>query len=75
MSIKNHKLTKKLQVLLTEDEVTQVNRLILMDAIENETRPISVSAFIRGLIQKELENKIPEQRSITKEQIRKINTK
>jgi hypothetical protein len=73
MSIKNHKLTKKLQVLLTEDEVTQVNRLILMDAIENETRPISVSAFIRGLIQKELENKIPEQRSITKEQIRKIN--
>jgi hypothetical protein len=75
MSIKNHKLTKKLQVLLTEDEVTQVNRMILMDAIENETRPISVSAFIRGLIQKELENKIPEQRSITKEQIRKINTK
>jgi len=75
MSIKNHKLTKKLQVLLTEDEVTQVNRLILMDAIENETRPISVSAFIRSLIQKELENKIPEQRSITKEQIRKINTK
>jgi len=73
MSIKNHKLTKKLQVLLTEDEVTQVNRLILMDAIETETRPISVSAFIRGLIQKELENKIPEQRSITKEQIRKIN--
>jgi hypothetical protein len=73
MSIKNHKLTKKLQVLLTEDEVTQVNRMILMDAIENETRPISVSAFIRGLIQKELENKIPEQRSITKEQIRKIN--
>ena len=75
MSIKNHKLTKKLQVLLTEDEVTQVNRLILMDAIENETRPVSVSAFIRGLIQKELENKIPTQKSITKDQIRKINTK
>lgn len=75
MSIKNHKLTKKLQVLLTEDEVTQVNRLILMDAIENEARPVSVSAFIRSLIQRELENKIPTQKSITKDQIRKINTK
>lgn len=75
MSIKNHKLTKKLQVLLTEDEVTQVNRLILMDAVENESRPVSVSAFIRELIQKELQFKIPEQRSITKDQIRKINNK
>lgn len=75
MSIKNHKLTKKLQVLLTEDEVNQVNRLILTDAIENETRPVSVSAFIRGLIKRELSNRIPEQKSITKDQIRKINKK
>lgn len=75
MSIKNHKLTKKLQVLLTEDEVTQVNRLILMDAIENETRPVSVSAFIRGLIQRELDKNSTEQHSITKDQIRKINNK
>lgn len=75
MSIKNHKLTKKLQVLLTEDEVNQVNRLILTDAIESETRPVSVSAFIRGLIKRELSNRIPEQKSITKDQIRKINKK
>ena len=44
------KLTKKLQVLLTEDEVREVNRIILNDALDNETRPISVSAFIRNLI-------------------------
>ena len=48
------KLTKKLQVLLTEEEVREVNRVILNDALETETRPISVSAFIRNLIQEEL---------------------
>ena len=49
--MENTKLTKKLQVLLTETEVSQINRVILNDALENEARPISVSAFIRGLIQ------------------------
>ena len=48
------KLTKKLQVLLTEDEVREVNRVILNDALEQEQRPISVSAFIRNLIKDEL---------------------
>jgi len=75
MSIKNHKLTKKLQVLLTEDEVNQVNRLILMEAVETESRPVSVSAFIRSLIQKELSSNVIEQKSITKDQIRKISKK
>jgi|GEM_PF-1215240 len=73
MSIKNHKLTKKLQVLLTEDEVDAVNRLILNEAILNQGRPISVSAFIRGLIQKELKNQdIGEQESIVKKHINKL---
>lgn len=73
MSIQNHKLTKKLQVLLTEDEVNLVNRLILIEAVETQSRTISISAFIRGLIQKELKSQIPEQKSITKDQIRKLN--
>ena len=73
MSIKNHKLTKKLQVLLTEDEVDEVNRLILNDAIINQTRPVSVSAFIRSLIQKELQsNSRGEQESIVKKHINKL---
>ena len=53
----NHKLTKKLQVLLTEDEVSTVNRIILNEAMDNESRPISVSAWIRDLIKKELSAK------------------
>lgn len=71
----NSKLTKKLQVLLTEDEVDAVNRLILRDAIENEARPISISAFIRALIQEELKRKTPSQESIVKQNISKLINK
>ena len=58
------KLTKKLQVLLTEAEVRDVNRVILNEALEQEERPISVSAFIRNLIQDELSKRSVEQKSI-----------
>ena len=63
----NNKLTKKLQVLLTEAEVREVNRVILNEALETETRPVSVSAWIRDLIQKELSLKTPDQKSILKQ--------
>jgi hypothetical protein len=75
MSIKNHKLTKKLQVLLTEDEVLEVNRLILNEAVETQTRPISVSSFIRELIQREIKNRSVEQSSIVKKHINKLKEK
>ena len=64
------KLTKKLQVLLTEDEVREVNRVILNDALEAEQRPISVSAFIRNLIQDELSKRSVEQKSILKQNLK-----
>ena len=69
------KLTKKLQVLLTEDEVREVNRVILNDALESETRTISVSAFIRNLIQNELSNRSVEQRSIIKQTLKNLKSK
>ena len=69
------KLTKKHQVLLTEDEVREVNRVILNDALESETRPISVSAFIRNLIQNELSNRSVEQRSIIKQTLKNLKSK
>ena len=64
------KLTKKLQVLLTEDEVREVNRVILNDALDREVRPISVSAFIRNLIQDELSRRSIEQRSYIKQNLK-----
>jgi plasmid stability protein len=71
----NHKLTKKLQVLLTEDEVASVNRVILNEAIENEERPVSVSAWIRQLIQAELSKKDVEQKSFIKQTVKNLNKK
>ena len=44
------KLTKKLQVLLSEDEVTLINRIILSEAIETGQRPISISPSITKLL-------------------------
>ena len=69
------KLTKKLQVLLTEDEVREVNRVILNDALEAEQRPISVSAFIRNLIQNELSKRSVEQKSILKQNLKNLKEK
>jgi hypothetical protein len=76
MSTNNHKLTKKLQVLLTEDEVSAVNRLILNEAILNQARPVSISAFIRQLIQSEIQLKSEgEQLSIVKKHVDKLINK
>ena len=69
------KLTKKLQVLLTEDEVREVNRVILNEALEQEQRPISVSAFIRNLIQDELSKRSVEQKSIIKQTLKNLKDK
>lgn len=69
------KLTKKLQVLLTEDEVREVNRVILNDALDQEKRPISVSAFIRILIQLELDRRTVEQRSYIKQNLKNLKSK
>ena len=69
------KLNKKLQVLLTEDEVTSINRLILNDAIEGGERPVSVSAFIRDIIRKEIELRIDSIQSWDKNNIKKLKKK
>ena len=71
----NNKLTKKLQVLLTEAEVREVNRVILNEALETETSPVSVSAWIRDLIQKELSLKTPDQKSILKQTLKNLKDK
>ena len=57
------KLTKKLQVLLSEEEVATLNRIILNDAIERGIRPISMSAFIRELIRYEIDTRSEEDKT------------
>jgi len=69
------KLTKKLQVLLSEDEVSLINRIILNEAIETGERPISISAFIREIIRQEIENKVNDDKPFEKIDIRKLKEK
>lgn len=69
------KLTKKLQVLLSEDEVSLINRIILNEAIETGERPISISAFIRELIRQEIESKVNDDKPFEKIDIRKLKDK
>lgn len=69
------KLTKKLQVLLSEDEVTLINRIILNEAIENGERPISVSAFIRRIIRDEIDRKSDDVKEWKKDNLKKLKKK
>lgn len=69
------KLTKKLQVLLSENEVTSINRIILNEAIESGERPVSVSAFIRDIIRKEIELKSDSIIEWNKDNIKKLKKK
>lgn len=69
------KLTKKLQVLLSEDEVTLINRIILNEAIETRQRPISISAFIRDIIRQEIEKKGNDIKPWDKVNIKKLKDK
>lgn len=69
------KLTKKLQVLLSEDEVSLINRIILNEAIETGQRPISISAFIRDVIRDEIEKKASSIKPFEKIDIKKLKDK
>ena len=69
------KLTKKLQVLLSEDEVTAINRIILNDAIEGGERPVSISAFIRTIVRKEIDLKADSIKAWNKDNIKKLKNK
>lgn len=69
------KLTKKLQVLLSEDEVTTINRIILNEAIEQGERPISISAFIRQVIRNEINRKSDDLKEWKKDNLRKLKKK
>ena len=66
------KLTKKLQVLLSEDEVTSINRIILNDAIETSERPVSISAFIREIVRKEIDLRADSIKEWNKDNIKKL---
>jgi hypothetical protein len=69
------KLTKKLQVLLSEEEVATLNRIILNDAIEHGIRPISMSAFIRDLIRHEIDTRSEDDKTFSKAKLKQLKNK
>jgi len=75
MNNDSSKLTKKLQVLLSEDEVAVLNRIILNKAIEEGTRPISMSAFIRELIRIEIDSTTEDKKTFDKTKLKQLKNK
>ena len=44
------RLTKKLQVLLTPEDEDNLNAIIIEKSMENKTKPLPVSRYVRQLI-------------------------
>lgn len=62
-------------MLLTEDEVNQINYIILNNALSEERRPVSISAFLRILIQKELSTWTYNEKINIKQNIKNLKNK
>ena len=57
------RLTKKLQVLLTPSDEDSLNTIIIQKSMENGTKPVAISRYVRQLIVEHIvdENKIEKQ--------------
>tara|TARA_R100000900_G_C3254793_1_gene148147 strand:- start:1 stop:471 length:471 start_codon:yes stop_codon:yes gene_type:complete len=57
------RLTKKLQVLLTPEDEDSLNTIIIQKSMENSTKPVAISRYVRQLIVEHIvdENKIEKQ--------------
>lgn len=49
-------VTEKIQVLISKQDMTNVNTLLMKEALENGERPIPLSTFVRDLIKKYIED-------------------
>ena len=59
------RLTKKLQVLLTPEDEDNLNSIIIEKSMENKTKPLPVSKYVRQLIVKHIvEETAPEKQLI-----------
>lgn len=75
MQDKKEVLKEKIQVLLSSEDLNQLNNIIIRKAILSNTRPKSISFYVRSLIKEHILANQPEQKSIVKENIKKITKK
>jgi hypothetical protein len=70
-----NKYTKNVQTLLSEDTLNDLNRLIMMEALENGTPPKGKSEWIRILIEETIEYNKTKIDSWNKDMIKQIKSK
>lgn len=68
----NELLSKKIQVLLTKTEFKNLNTIILNEAYSEQTRPLSVSSYVRKLIQEHITVTQADQKSYVKEKTKEL---
>jgi hypothetical protein len=72
-------LTEKIQVLISKENLRELNNMILTNALDNGERPEPLSTFVRRLLQRELtmyydeKNKV--QNSYVKKDVKEITGK
>lgn len=64
--IAKESLTEKIQVLLSKNDLEELNHIIVRKALERKKRPVPLSAYVRELVKKEIENNTEEQSSFVK---------
>ena len=65
-------LNEKIQVLISRNDLQDLNRIILNKALESGKRPLPLSAYIRELIKEDIDKHVVEQKSFVKEHTDKI---
>jgi hypothetical protein len=70
-------VTEKIQVLISPDDMRSLSSLIMIDAIQNGTRPIPLSTFVRNIIKEYIEQNSEklEQKSFVGESVKKYTNK
>ena len=43
-------VTQKIQVLLTDDDMSKLNTVLMLEALKNNDKPLPISTFVRNLI-------------------------
>jgi hypothetical protein len=60
------KLTKKLQVLLTQEDEDNLNSIIIQKSMELQVKPMSISKYIRSIIVEHIVHEISPEKQLTK---------
>tara|TARA_Y100000389_G_scaffold204678_1_gene258813 strand:- start:3363 stop:3590 length:228 start_codon:yes stop_codon:yes gene_type:complete len=70
-------VTEKIQVLISPYDMRCLNSLIMIDAIQDGTRPIPLSTFVRNIIKEYIEQNSEklEQKSFVGESVKKYTNK